>query len=189
MSATSREKNQIRRRRRRRGGKNSLDDLQSRMPIFIKTRILLTLEPQQKAKKDNYCPIYAAQEGQQLRLCVSDLEDFMVLLLPKPPFPNLGRTGRIIPPLRRADLVRDKTLDAIVVDFTTVSRKQTKCGPLFRHIRLTFFDWGIWYKRAKTDGSTVLLDCLDRACEWFDGRNMNIMFRRTLLRRHRIRKP
>lgn len=71
----------------------------------------------------------------------SYLEDFIVLCC-QTPFPNLGRTGCIIPPLRRAEPGRDKTLDAIVVDFTTVQSEINQCGLLFRHIRLVFFRLG-----------------------------------------------
>ncbi len=194
MSATRREKNQIRRRRRRgkkTRWKHQHGTICNRGCHFIKTRILPTLEPdrmQRKAKKDNYYPIYAAREGQQLRLCVSDLEGFMVLMLPKPPFPNLGRTGCIIPPTSGRPWYETSTwCHCCGLYYSSVGNKPN--AAFYSDILASsFFDWGIWYKRAKTDMGTMLLDCLDRACEWFDGWSLRIVFQRTLLLRHRIRK-
>lgn len=179
MSATSREKNQIRRRRRRRRGKKnspkaSAWTICNRGCHFIKTRILPTLEPdrmQRKAKKDNYCPILCRTRRPAASIVCFRSRGFYGSYVAKAPIPQSGDELVASFPLRRAGPgTRQKHLMPLFCGlYYSFSRKQPKCGSLFRHIRLTFFDWGIWYKRAKTDGSTVLLDCLDRACEWFDG--------------------
>lgn len=115
---------------------------------------------QQKAKKDNYCPILCRTRRPAASIVCFRSRGFYGPYVAKAPIPQSGDELVASFPLRRAGPGRD---------FTTVSRKQTNAAFYSDIFASSFFDWGIWYKRAKTDGSTVLLDCLDRACEWFDG--------------------
>ena len=97
---------------------------------------------QQKAKKDNYCPIYAAREGQPAAsLCVSDLEDFMVRCCQSPHSPIWGRTGCIIPPTSGRPDTR-QALGAIVVDFTTVQSETNQMRPFIQTYSPHFFRLG-----------------------------------------------